>query len=206
MKKILAVLALGTLATAGFSQGLINFSSVNATYAMSTNNTATGAVGKLSVSTGTTTPLYYFALLEQAYPGSGAPTQITSGTAGNWTYVATATNYITAGGVNGGSSLASTLTAGTEYYIELVGWSASLGTTWATVGSELQNNAFGTGYFGESAVGVITPTAAPSPAAFVFAPTAIPGGFTLVSTPEPSSIALAAMGGLSLLAFRRKKA
>ena len=209
MKKILAILSIGALATAGFSQGLVDFNSINSSYAISTNNLATGAIGKTSVSTGTTSPLYYYALLDEAYPGGGKPTTITSGTEPSWTFAASATNYITAGGINGGSTLSvASLTAGTEYYVELVGWSANLGTTWATVSSELANGSWATsaGYFGASAVGTITPTAAPSPAAFLFTANGIPSGFDLTSVPEPTTIALAAMGGLSLLALRRKKA
>lgn len=212
MKKIIATLALVIPAALGFSQGYVNFSTISSTYAISTNSSGfPGNAGNISADTGTTSPLYYFALIDQAYPGSGTPAQATPETIGNWSYAGLATNYIIAGSINGGSDVAlSSLTGGTEYYVELVGWSADLGTSYATVENEYANYTFPDGgFFGESVVGTMTPGGAPpSPAGILFDSSGISSGFVLypAAIPEPTTLMLAGLGGLSLLAFRRKKA
>jgi hypothetical protein len=210
MKKIIAVLAIGAFAAVGYSQGYVNFSETSGTYSVSTNNAVTGALGKISASTGTTSPLYYFALVDQAFTGT-APAQITPSTVPNWSFAGVATNYLVAGSMNAGSDVGlTTLTAGTEYYVELVGWSATEGTSWSTVSTAFANgNLTPGGYFGESVVGTLTPGgASPSPAGILFSASGISSGFDLnvVATPEPTSIALGLMGAASLLALRRKKA
>jgi len=107
---------------------------------------------------------------------------------------------------------------GTTNNIVLVGWSANLGTSWAIVSAELANwqtdqGNFSNVLFGESNFGYINPNAA-SPGAILFnnAPTA--NGLPILSlntplyllpTPEPASLALVGLGGLSMLLFRRRK-
>jgi hypothetical protein len=115
--------------------------------------------------------------------------------------------------------------------IILVGWSANLGSTWAIASSNLVNysaNEVGLGlaYFGVTPSGYITPNA-PTPSAPgatlwgtaanaagtpIFSPNTqldslgvivVPEAVTFV--PEPGTLALAALGGASLLMFRRKK-
>jgi len=108
----------------------------------------------------------------------------------------------------------------------MVGWSANLGTTWAAALANLQNWAansagiVGTAFFGIStslAIGVTPGTA--DPGTVIIGPgssQAIDGSVATgspvvlrplaVSTiPEPGTMALAGLGGLSLLLFRRKK-
>lgn len=210
MKKILAILALGGIATVGYSQGYVDFQSISSAYAVSTNWAAQSISGRVSASTGTTTPLYYFALIDQAYPGSGTPASATAASISSWSYAGLATNYITAGSINAGTDVGfNSLTAGTEYYVELVGWSASEGTSYSAVESEFASGSLiPGGYFGVSSVGTLTPGgASPSPAGVLFSSTGIPSGFDLnYVVPEPTTLALAGLGGLSLLAFRRKKA
>jgi len=143
-----------------------------------------------------------------------------------------ATNFVGAGtlngpggtsgsGVNGwanGGPGATSDTQGTEMDFLLVGWSASLGNNWLTV-SNLLAGGFSSnltaGFFGVSQMGFGYPGGGGTPATgpeSLFGVTAgMPGGlasgFTLfaVPVPEPSTMALAGLGGLSLLLFRRRK-
>ncbi len=110
--------------------------------------------------------------------------------------------------------------------ILLVGWSSNLGTDWATVSNELAN--WNTGgqpflmsnaFFGESATGYLNSgSGLPAPGPSVFATGATANGLPINSpdmqlyampatlvVPEPTTIALAGFGGISLLLFRRKK-
>ena len=119
-----------------------------------------------------------------------------------------------------GGASATSDTLGTEMDFLLVGWSANLGTSWATV-SGLLNNGFAgwsipNAFFGVSQMGWGwsggggTPA---TPAVSLFGSSAsMPGGipvtpFTLfqVNVPEPSTIALAGLGGLAMLMLRRRK-
>jgi hypothetical protein len=108
----------------------------------------------------------------------------------------------------------------------LVGWSSNLGTTWAGAGnveSELENwqtagsSIVGASYFGESYVGQTALSTSSTAGTTVFAASQTPGGLIsnptgsplvlseLAATPEPATFALAALGGASLLLFRRRK-
>jgi len=93
-----------------------------------------------------------------------------------------------------------------SYSIALVGWSANEGSSWSQVSAELSSgNWNGLGNFGYE-VGTITPnSAAPGNS-----PTAIWGNNSLVlytvPVPEPATLALAGLGGLSMLFLRRRKA
>jgi hypothetical protein len=98
--------------------------------------------------------------------------------------------------------------------IMMVGWSSALGSTWSAAEALLVAGTAPVGSsFGESTVALYTPNASGvSPGATVFGTS--PGEidslatplYTVTSTPEPTTIALGVMGGLSLLALRRKKA
>ena len=107
----------------------------------------------------------------------------------------------------------------------IVGWSANLGTTWAQALANLNNWAtvqggiVGTAWFGISsslAIGVTPGTV--DPGTVIIGPgssTAIDGSTATgspvnlqplaLTVPEPGTLALAALGGASLLLFRRKK-
>jgi len=109
--------------------------------------------------------------------------------------------------------------AGTTEGVLLVGWSANLGATWAAALANLQaqgNLTPGAAgyYFGVSAFGSLADNAAGNPGVQVFG--ANPGQINnpvgtplvieqLATVPEPGTLALAALGGASLLLFRRKK-
>jgi len=109
---------------------------------------------------------------------------------------------------------------GTTNNIVLVGWSSNLGSSWSIVSAELANwqadqgNFSGTNvFFGESTFGWLNPSVG-APGPNVFNTTATPNGLPIFSlntqlyllpTPEPASLALVGLGGLSMLLFRRRK-
>jgi hypothetical protein len=110
--------------------------------------------------------------------------------------------------------------------IMLVGWSANLGSTYALALAALQNGTYLTlgapSFFGESTPGYIQGFAnGTSPGASPFGNGGLTGAgrpiynsatgggtpiqMYILPVPEPSTIAMAAFGGLSLLALRRRK-
>ncbi|MGA2788800.1 MAG: PEP-CTERM sorting domain-containing protein [Verrucomicrobiota bacterium] len=100
------------------------------------------------------------------------------------------------------------LAAGATAQFVVVGWSSNMGTTYGAVESFLTSGNVTTGmYLGESAVGAPTVTgdnflnASPT----IMAATVVPA-FTLglYAIPEPSTMVLVGLGGLSLLLFRRR--
>jgi hypothetical protein len=113
--------------------------------------------------------------------------------------------------------------SGVTNNIMMVGWSANLGTSWLIVSNELATwNTGGqpflsqSAFFGVSATGYINPGSSnPGVSLFVTSPT--PNGLPIYSlntqlyllpltiTPEPSTFALAGLGALSLLLFRRQR-
>jgi hypothetical protein len=102
----------------------------------------------------------------------------------------------------------------------LVGWSANIGNTWAAASAVLNSpaaiqaqDAISQIYFGFTGVGNIVPAStSSSPGTTIFGTAA--GQIKSLATPldavnavpEPTTLALGAMGALSLLALRRKKA
>jgi hypothetical protein len=131
---------------------------------------------------------------------------------------------------NTGANLPATWNTGTTNNVILVGWSADLGTTWLSVSNILaalsngNNTPLATqlagqqGFFGDSVTGFINPSpTGTSPGAIVFGPSAIASGLPinnpsgspaqlyLLSVPEPATMALVGLGGLSLMLFRRQR-
>jgi hypothetical protein len=104
-------------------------------------------------------------------------------------------------------------------YYTIVGWSASFGSSWSTIAEELQDGTLlGLGDLGQTAVaynyagggsGGLSAVNVFSSSAF----TGLPGSGGLPSTaalvfssiPEPTTLALAGLGGLSMLFLRRRK-
>jgi hypothetical protein len=233
MKKTLTILALTGLTSAAFAQGTVQWQSVAGNFIGSTNSasyssytptiqTTTGASG---VTVGSASTLFYYELLVSA-SSSTAPTTATA-LANNWQDTGLeAQNAAAANGrilqlLPAANATANHWAAGVTENIMLVGWSANLGTTYAGALSDLQNwstvgsTIVGPAYFGTSALGdMASGTGNPGPLVFGTGAGQINNGsgnpmvMNLLApavVPEPGTMALAGLGGLSLLAFRRKK-
>ncbi len=225
MKKIIIAAAVVAGAFGANAQGLVNFNnSVSAATHISVNSTPGGAA------TGQTPAVannFYYELFASATsstvggssgsiipPASGVGGPYVTGASG-WidtglSAVNTASLGKVAGPTAGAFPTASSWAGGQTVNIVVIGWSANIGTTIGALEAFLANptQLSGTTYIGESAVGSIKLGDGSSiPTSAVLSGTTVPG-FTLgvTSVPEPTSIALGVMGGLSLLALRRKKA
>ena len=200
--------------------GLLSWANIRARPMTNTALYATGypsTFGGVSGETfGSGAGLYYFILL--------AATSTTAADWGNpfgpdWTAVTYATGGIAYGtnntvagsvtGFGGSTGFASDLTAGITYSDMVVGWSADEGTTWAQVSSYAPDMGADPGtVFGYSNVGTIIPTIAPAPAALIIGGTSAQPGKIILYTPfipEPATLALFGLGGLSMLLLRRRK-
>jgi len=148
---------------------------------------------------------------------SDANLQATNSSVSNGRIVQTSTGG--AGGVaNNTAATANNWPAGTTEGVILVGWSANLGSTWAAALANLQAQGnlvasaagyyFGVSAFGDLASGSANPgtTVIGANAGQINNPSGTPMVLEpLATVPEPGTMALAALGGASLLLFRRKK-
>jgi hypothetical protein len=222
MKKLLLTggLILASLALAS-AQGTIRFNNTSSTFYVSTNGTGVvwGYNGTTTGVTDTNAGDYYYALLyDTSVPTSADP--LTGGWAD--TGLRATNDFLFAGGIRGpgggnGVALPQVAPGGSAYF-EVMGWSASLNHY--TLSQLLfqwnygSGNWLDTGYFGISSpsAGAITlgGYGTPAwPATSLFGGTdGIQSGFLLNGVsfvPEPAALALVALGGGSLLLFRRKK-
>jgi hypothetical protein len=226
MKKILTILAIASAATFGYAQGTVVLNNGIAAYFVSTNAALIGQ--GIGVTAKLPALSEYYAVLTAAY---GGPAPSSSPLDGAWTgAVLTGNNFtITAGGIAGQGGGAGATAAGwgaptgpnytdaTERYYMIVGWSSNLGTTWATVAANLAsgwatpwgaNNAFfgtsviGYGFSGGGSFSLPAPNLSGVSTGM---PGGLSSGFQLMLVPEPTTMVLAGLGGLSLLLFRRRK-
>jgi hypothetical protein len=222
MKKILLTIAMAATSTLLFAQGSIVFENTGSANGNYVTNVGLGTVSLTP--TGTAAPsAYYYTLLVAAY-GSGAPAD--NPTAPAWSQAIIANpgtaqgqlllghNYLTAGSfaaqLAANYTTISGSTASADEYVLFVGWSSNEGNTWQAVYNQLTGSGLASGgFFGYSPVGtaLLGPTGGPGVSMFASG-SGITGGITLMSTttiPEPSTLALAGLGSLSLLLFRRRK-
>jgi hypothetical protein len=234
MKKILLTsCCVAALAAASFGQGFINWGTINPTYLTVQTNAlqyspltdlGAGAAAPTGGTQGVTAgggAQFYYALLYSTTV-SADPTTTAGFSAwspvtlnGQATAVLMATNANSAGRVAtmGVAGENINIANGTTYSVMLVGWSANLGTSWSTVLNEVQNwggtvTPFANAYFGMTSVGSYNPgAAAPGNSPFGTSPLISSPGTQLyvLPVPEPATMALVAMGGASLLLFRRRK-
>jgi|ERR1017187_857464 hypothetical protein len=225
MKKLTLIAAMSALAFGAFAQGTIVANNSGTTLFQTNGAAAGGAVGSF----------YFALLTGGEYTGSNPSTQLSSLLSTWTFTGVIGTNTATAGRLSSGSGLGVTMLSQanwpvyqTNSFIE-IGWSSSLGTSFSAISSNIvfavaNGNVWSTaGFFGISAVGDQTAggtdpnTLATVPAPNIFGAAANGvgginqiqgGGFNMLAvtaTPEPGTLALAALGGASLLMFRRKK-
>jgi hypothetical protein len=224
-----SVLAQGTVNWVAVTPTFMTAGINNATYSTFVGpqaGQATGIDGAGYTATATTANSYYYQLLYQISGSQlAAPTSLDALNAFSASPAQTAINNTgTAGRISVSTSSATSATPagwdqGVKATIILVGWSSNLGTTWSDVLAKLNNWGGGieNAYFGVSSSGYISPNAPGSPGATLFGSSANANGtpinsantpLYLLSTtpvPEPATMALAALGGASLLLFRRRK-
>jgi hypothetical protein len=183
-----------------------------------------GGGGQGPIASATSSERFYFALLYQAFNGFQANQPVTVAALDTWQFTGLmATNSNIAGRlVPIAPNFAAPVPwpAGVTNNIMMVGWSANLGSSWATVSNVLnnwpamQNNVVGDAYFGTSATGYIAPHDNISPGASVFGSGATADGLPIyslntqlyfITVPEPGTLALAGLGSLFLIALRCKK-
>jgi hypothetical protein len=194
--------------------------------------TGTGAAGVMGTGAQVGAASYYFTLLDQAYTGSQAAVPTSLSALATWSPAwASATVYATNGTVAGRPIMTPAndngqivnWATGTTNSIILVGWSANLGTSWLVVSNGLATGSYisvlggANGFVGFSATGYIAPGSA-NPGNSLFGSAALaniglpiynPSGSPMVlyalPVPEPATLALAGLGGLSMLLFRRQR-
>jgi len=226
MKKIIVTIGiLTTLAVASsYAQGTVVFGNATTTK-ISTNAGPNGVTG-VGLVTANANQTFYYALFystsQTTVSGSSAAViGLNGGTyafnASGWTD-GNANGYSTNSGAGrlqtsspntDGSYSVGGLAGGASASFVIVGWSANIGSTITALQQYLaaptQN-----GWVGESAVGgpLTTGILGSTPAIGLFGASSpnIPG-FILgeVTVPEPGTMALCALGGASMLLFRRKK-
>lgn len=188
MKKLL-VLAL-TLVTgiSVYAQGRFAWSTVTVSTPSLLISTNMGGVTGLA---GGGAGAYYYAIFTGAAASSISPSLMP-------TFMAT--NHGTLAG-RFASGTISGAAAATPFQVR--GWSSSLGADWAQVAPVWMQ---ALGFFGTSALGTVTPTVAPTPAPTIWGTGAGQvTGFEMVFVPEPSTIALGALGLVGLFFIRRRK-
>jgi hypothetical protein len=230
MKKTILAITLSAVACAGaYAQGMVYFNNANTTR-ISTNSVVGGAAtGQTVANTGTTS--YYYALFFSTSATTvGGLTTAAIGTTGSYAFndagwtAATGcigTNTSTTGrfastiaDASSSTSIANLAAGGSARFV-VVGWSANVGSTLAQALAWYNdaNHLGTTGWIGESVVSgsITTGISGSTPTATLFGTGAgFVNAFTLgqvqgTIVPEPGTMALAALGGASLLLFRRRK-
>jgi len=224
MKKLIVLSGIVASAYGVLAQGTVSFVNTSSpTTKISVNSAPGGPATGLApaIAGGFYYELFYSASGATAVGGaSGAlipgatslPEFVTSDS--NWADTTLiAPSIATAGRLTGTLNATVNQINGTSSQSVIIGWSANIGTTVSALEAFLAAPAqFVNGtqtFVGESEVGTIAygSTSGVPPAGNALSAT-LPG-FVLgevAATPEPTTIALGVMGGLSLLALRRKKA
>jgi len=225
MKKL--IIAIGIIATAAISaqaQGSVVLGNSNGTR-VSTNGVVGGAATGL-VGANTAQTFYYALFATTTLTGSTATAAVgTNGvyafsSGGSWQNAGQLATNGAAGRLfattpnTDGSVSASGVGGGSAGFFTVIGWSGNIGSTVSSLQAYLLNPTFNA-WVGQSVVSgsLVAGTLGSTPAVGLWgATTPNIQGFTLglvagsvAPVPEPGTMALAALGGASLLLFRRKK-
>jgi hypothetical protein len=211
MKKLILTAALATAtALSGFSQGQINFQNAGASSALyfnsttlATNKVTTGSLASQPLSGSTSTGVVDVGLYWSTAPFTDAA----QGTLGDMVTMSSTT----AGAIAGGT-VVTPFASGAQVYVQVFAWDS----TYATPDEDLAAHAlFGawsagaanTTYGAIGAAQLTTGlTVSPAPGTPIFGTGA--GQFpkcVMLSSPEPTTIALGGLGAAALLLFRRRK-
>jgi hypothetical protein len=191
---------------------------------------ANGLAGYTNIVSGKTTPgnTYSMAFLYIAAGGLASSADSNNLTSSDWVQLAVdnggtpgaallATNSASAGnfqGQGGGNSTAAigingdAFNNGTLYQVALVAWSDNLGTSWSQIEGELTSGVWNAnGFFGYVIGNDINPTTAAPGVLIGSGAMSANSSMVLysVAVPEPTTLALAGLGGLSMLFLRRRK-
>jgi len=205
-----------------------SFSALNPGGAVNGGGTVGNTTGVASTGSG----FYFELLIGSVWAGSAQAAPSTFGGLGAWSDTgleasnnpaALSTGRFIAMQANSGTTLNGMSTSVSNNLI-MVGWSANLGATYAAALANAQNSAFltalqvagSTAFWGVSHVGFLEALASTSAVGTtLFGNSTIAQGTPISSlltpldviapVPEPGTLALAALGGASLLLFRRKK-
>jgi hypothetical protein len=225
MKKIIIAVALATAAVSTtYAQGLVVFGNNN--FSKVSTNSAVG--GSAAGAAAGASSFYYALFYSQTSTTVGGSGAAFSGTNSAYAFSSTGWSDSTLIATNSGAtagrfassssdSLLNSIVSGlgtvqTANFV-VIGWSANIGSTVSALSQFLANPTPGViGWFGESAVSgsIITGNGTSQTTPTLFGNTGSPviPGFVLgevVGTPEPGTLALCALGGASMLLFRRKK-
>jgi hypothetical protein len=233
MKKIL--LTIGLLAavavSSSYGQGTVIFGNTGGSRVSTNNGTGSSTVG-VGLAPANSTQLYYYALFYSTTQTTVGGVNVNvvgtngvyafnsagwnNGSSGTYSTNSTAGRFQPSAPNSDGSASVAGLSGGTLANFVIIAWSANIGGSISQLDQYLAGTggtytAGNNGYVGESLIsGQLAPGTLGSTSAATLmgaAPTFIPG-FVLgevIPTPEPGTLALCALGGASLLMFRRKK-
>ena len=228
MKKLITTIAMvATACISVHAQGTVIFNNTTTTK-LSTNSVVGGAATGLTAASTGGAPLYYYLLFTAAAGttvggNTGSVIQTTPGNfsgfvfnnASGWTAQTgimgtnAAAGKFLSSNPNGDGSSSLSIAGGSSTAFVVLAWSANLGANLSALEASLATPGI-TGWLGESAIGTETPgipgSTSPTGLFGTVSPAITPFTIGMATTvPEPTTLALAALGGASLLLLRRKK-